>query len=446
MATTEKKYLDIAGLGTLVTEIKNADAATLKSAKDYTDEKIGTLESAATTVASAIAAEKTRAEAAEGKLDTAVKAAQKTADDITTKVGEVPANVGETATSTVVAYIDAKTAAASGDASKVAKDLSDYQTANDAAVSQNATAIAAINNTETGILKTAKDYTDALASGAVAANTTAIAAINNTETGILKQAKDYTDALKDGQVATNKSDISAINTKIGTVTEGKTVVQMIADAQTAATYDDTAVKADIKKNADAIEVIQGEGEGSIKKAVADTVTEIVAGADKDFDTLKEVADWILSDSTGAAKMQADISKLMGGETVDGSVAKALKDAKTYADGLDSAMDTRVDALEAAIGENGSVATQIQTAIEKLDAEKTQTAGADGLALSITEVDGKITAISGSIAANTYDAHGAAAAVQGETTETVASVAAKVDAFAAITAKEITDLFGTTPQA
>ena len=50
----------------------------------------------------------------------------------------------------------------------------------------------------------------------------------------------------------------------------------------------------------------------------------------------------------------------------------------------------------------------------------QTAGVDGLALNIVEVDGVITSISGSIAANTYDAHGAAKAIQGDTTETVAS--------------------------
>ena len=47
-------------------------------------------------------------------------------------------------------------------------------------------------------------------------------------------------------------------------------------------------------------------------------------------------------------------------------------------------------------------------IANLDATESQTAGADGLALSITETDGVITAISGSIAANTYDAYGSAA--------------------------------------
>lgn len=72
-------------------------------------------------------------------------------------------------------------------------------------------------------------------------------------------------------------------------------------------------------------------------------------------------------------------------SIKGEIDAAEQNAKAYTDGL----------------------------IAGLDAEKSQAAGADGLALSITEVDGKITAISGSIAANTYDAHGAAAAVLGQ---------------------------------
>ena len=57
---------------------------------------------------------------------------------------------------------------------------------------------------------------------------------------------------------------------------------------------------------------------------------------------------------------------------------------------------------------GSFADMIADAIAGLDAEITQTAGADGLALHIKEVDGVITEFSGSIAANTYDAYGSAA--------------------------------------
>ena len=88
----------------------------------------------------------------------------------------------------------------------------------------------------------------------------------------------------------------------------------------------SALDGRVAANEGAIEILNGEGEGSVKKQVATAVAGIVAGADEDFDTLKEVADWIASDTTGAAKMQADIAKLNGGDTVEGSVAKQVKDA------------------------------------------------------------------------------------------------------------------------
>ena len=50
-------------------------------------------------------------------------------------------------------------------------------------------------------------------------------------------------------------------------------------------------------------------EGSVKKTVADAVALIVAGAPTDFDTLKEIADYIAADKTGAAQMSAALSQL-----------------------------------------------------------------------------------------------------------------------------------------
>ena len=50
---------------------------------------------------------------------------------------------------------------------------------------------------------------------------------------------------------------------------------------------------------------------------------------------------------------------------------------------------------------------ITSAINNLDSTVSQTAGADGLALTVVEENGKITSVTGSIAANTYDAYGAA---------------------------------------
>lgn len=111
----------------------------------------------------------------------------------------------------------------------------------------------------------------------------------------------------------------------------------------------------------------------------------------------------------------------------------------------SGADTRLKALEATVegltGASGGIQGAINTAIDALDAEKDQTAGADGLALHIKQENGVITEFSGSIAANTYDAHGAAAAVQGNTTKTVKDIedaAATAQAAAEAAAKAASD--------
>lgn len=49
-----------------------------------------------------------------------------------------------------------------------------------------------------------------------------------------------------------------------------------------------------------------KGDKNTEGSVAYQVAQIVAGADASYDTLKEIADWIMSDTTGAAKMAADI--------------------------------------------------------------------------------------------------------------------------------------------
>lgn len=102
-----------------------------------------------------------------------------------------------------------------------------------------------------------------------------------------------------------KSEIVAIT---GTVPTDKTLVEMIADAKSEATYDDTVIKADIKKNADAIAILNSDvtTNGSVKaeaKAAADAaVAAVVDSAPEAMNTLKEVADWIANDESGAAAM------------------------------------------------------------------------------------------------------------------------------------------------
>ena len=203
-----------------------------------------------------------------------------------------------------------------------------------------------------------------------------------------------------------------------------------------------------------------KGDKNTEGSVAYQVAQIVAGADASYDTLKEIADWIMSDQTGAAKMANDIkanadaitdletlvgtipaeatatdivgyiaeyvqaqltasdlsqyakaedfnalkdvvgddtkglvkgladvttkatnnesaiATLNGDDQTEGSVAKALKDAKAYADGLavnyaTAEQGNKADAAAAAIGvetdtENSVTATGIYARLESLE--------------------------------------------------------------------------------
>lgn len=145
-------------------------------------------------------------------------------------------------------------------------------------------------------------------------------------------------AAAQGAADAAQGDVDALAGKVGDVAEGKTVVGMIAEAQAAATYDDTALKgrvaviegdylkaADktelegkIKENGDAIAAIEAD---YLKAADKTELTEAIAtakqeaieavlgeGVNADFDTLKEVADWIQSDTTDSAALVTRVTE------------------------------------------------------------------------------------------------------------------------------------------
>ena len=270
--------------------------------------------------------------------------------NLETLVGTLPE--GATAT-TVVDYIDKKTAGIASDAALT--ELAGRVTTAEGEIDTLQAAIGKGGSVTNAIAEAKKAGTDAqaavdtLESGKVKDNADAIAAINNESTGILAQAKTYADGkdtaisaaqtaagnaqadvdaleAKVGTVANGKTVVGLIGTaqaaadaaqdgvntlsgKIGTVAEGKTVVKMIEDAQTAATYDDTALKGRVKANEDAITVLNGDEtkEGSVKKQVADAVAQIVANAPEAYDTLKEISDWISNHASDAATMNSNIT-------------------------------------------------------------------------------------------------------------------------------------------
>ena len=58
-----------------------------------------------------------------------------------------------------------------------------------------------------------------------------------------------------------------------------------------------------------VATLTGDGEGSVNNIVAAAVAKVVDGADAKFDTLKEIAEWILADETGTADLLARVEAL-----------------------------------------------------------------------------------------------------------------------------------------
>lgn len=210
----------------------------------------------------------------------------------------------------------------------------------------------------------------------------AVDILNGSDTvdgSVAKSIKDLKTTL-DADIATAKAsgdnaqaDVNALAEKVGTVPEDKTVVQMIQDAQTAATYDDTEVRSLIQDNADAIEahktavdakvttLVGDDANKSVRTIAAEETAKIVASAPEDFDTLKEIADWIEADKTRAAELTTKVS----------NNEKAIADEVTRATGVESGLDTRLSAVETLVGEGGSVDEKIATAKqEAIDAAAT----------------------------------------------------------------------------
>lgn len=84
--------------------------------------------------------------------------------------------------------------------------------------------------------------------------------------------------------------------------------------------------------------IAGDGEGSIADQIQEAITALVNGASEGYNTLKELEDAIKQNAQDNTDLEARVATnegkltvIQGEETVDGSIKKALKDAKGYTD-------------------------------------------------------------------------------------------------------------------
>lgn len=154
------------------------------------------------------------------------------------------------------------------------------------------------------------DTTRAAASGLTAEVTRAKAA----EAANASAAAEAKTAANNAQTAANnaQADVDALEGKVGAVTEGKTVVQMISDAQTAATYDDTQVKADLAIVAGKVNTLVGADANKSVRTIANeelAAQLIPEGAKESLNTLSEIAAWIQAHPDDAAAMNAAITAL-----------------------------------------------------------------------------------------------------------------------------------------
>lgn len=359
-----------------------------------------------------------------------------------TRVGAIPEGYTE---ETIVAYINKKAEetlnAASGGSSESAASvlaaLNTYKAENDPKVTDLQTrmtaaegeidALQAIDHeayiaADEQVLADAKEYAEEQA-GAV--DTKLTEEVNRAKAA----EEDNAAAAKaaDDKAVAAQEDVDALAEKVGAVAEGKTVVQMIEDAQTAATYDDTQVKADIAANAEAIRVEKERMDAFMTLEDGQTLNDAL-------DSLKEIQDFITNEAADADVLLGKVSALeaivagIGGEGEPATVVayvtaaiEALKigdyakaadltaladrvaameakvsnwdaaeqNAKDYADGLNTAMDTRVKALEE-IDHDAYVAADEQVLSEAK--EYADQAEADALAAAKEYVDGLDTAM------------------------------------------------------
>ena len=240
--------------------------------------------------------------------------------------------------------LEAKDADLAAQIKKVADDLQ-FVTGGD---SENEATIGEIN----AKLEELKGSVDKVAADAAAA--AADAAQAKTDAAAAVEAAGQAQA----DVATAVADAAQAKTDAAAAVEAAGQAQ--ANAAVAAA-DAAQAKEDAAVAAAAVETLVGEGDGSVKKiaedAAAEAVAAVVAGAESDFDTLKEVAEWISADKEGSAALQATVSdhttaiNTINGDIdaleakVDGDIANLTTHMSDAATAL-AEVDRRLEDLEA----------------------------------------------------------------------------------------------------
>ena len=161
-----------------------------------------------------------------------------------------------------------------------------------------------------------------------------------------------------GKVVQAEADIDAIEADYLKAADKQELAKAVSDEAARADAAEKANAAAIKAIADdyLVEADKTELTEAIATAKEEAIEAILDGVTDDFDTLKEVAAWIQSDTTRAAELTTRVS------TAEGEIDTLQSEMDAVEGRMDTA-EADIDALQALFGEgDGTVADMIADAV------------------------------------------------------------------------------------
>lgn len=235
-------------------------------------------------------------------------------------------------------------------------------------------------------------------------NTTAIADAKKAGTDAAAALETYktsnNKALAD-EIANRQDAVKEVKDTIGEVEENKTVVQMIAEAKTAATYDDTAlagrvtaIEGDYLKTADktklnnAITAEKTRAEG-IEAGLRTDVDAIEADYLKAADKTELEGKITTAQNTATAAKEAIDAFLLDAE-VSGDAIDTLKEIQAGLDAGEASAASLLKEINTLKAVDNATQAELDTAVNDLDGKIAKKADAS----TVTAIDGRVEALEG----------------------------------------------------